>query len=85
MNVKFGFSLQGRGLLADRESITMLARRADALGYDSVWVTDRLLIPVESRSPGVQHFVFDFSVGTVPEMLLVLERFAAEVRPHVQS
>lgn len=51
MNVKFGFSLQGRGVLADRESITALARRADALGYDSIWVTDRLLIPVESRSP----------------------------------
>ena len=34
---------------------------------------------------GVQHFVFDFSVGTVPEMLHVLDRFAAEVRPHVQS
>ncbi len=29
---------------------------------------------------GVQHFVLDFSVPTVPEMLGVLERFAAEVR-----
>ncbi len=51
MTIRFGFSLTGRGLLADREAITTLARRAEALGYDSIWVTDRLLIPVESRSP----------------------------------
>jgi probable F420-dependent oxidoreductase len=48
--VQFGFSLQGRGILADRDAITALARRADALRYDSIWVTDRLLIPVQSRS-----------------------------------
>jgi probable F420-dependent oxidoreductase len=49
--VKLGFSLQGRGALADREAITSLAQRADALGFDSIWVTDRLLIPVKSASP----------------------------------
>jgi alkanesulfonate monooxygenase SsuD/methylene tetrahydromethanopterin reductase-like flavin-dependent oxidoreductase (luciferase family) len=32
---------------------------------------------------GVQHFVLDFSVTTVPAMLEVLERFAAHVRPRV--
>ena len=50
MTVRFGFSLQGRGVLAGREAITTLAKRAEALGYDSVWVTDRMLIPVQSRS-----------------------------------
>ncbi len=45
MTVRFGFSLQGRGRLADRDAITTLARRADRLGFDSIWVTDRLLIP----------------------------------------
>ncbi len=50
MTIHFGFSLQGRGVLAGREAITRLARRADALGYDSIWVTDRMLIPVESHS-----------------------------------
>ena len=50
MTVRFGFSLQGRGVLAGREGITTLAKRAEALGYDSVWVTDRMLIPVRSRS-----------------------------------
>ncbi len=50
MTIRFGFSLTGRGLLADREAITTLAKRAEALGYDSIWVTDRMLIPVQSRS-----------------------------------
>jgi probable F420-dependent oxidoreductase len=48
--VKIGFSLPGRGALADRDAITTLAQRADALGYDSIWVSDRLLIPVKSAS-----------------------------------
>lgn len=34
---------------------------------------------------GVQHFVFDFTVTTLPGMLEVLERFAAEVRPRVRG
>ncbi len=50
MTVQFGFSLQGRGVLAGQEAITTLAKRAEALGYDSIWVTDRLLIPVQSKS-----------------------------------
>jgi probable F420-dependent oxidoreductase len=50
MTLRFGFSLQGRGVLAGREAITTLAKRAETLGYDSIWVTDRLLIPVQSRS-----------------------------------
>ena len=51
MTVSFGFSLQGRGALADRGAITTLARRAEALAFDSIFVTDRLLIPVKSASP----------------------------------
>jgi probable F420-dependent oxidoreductase len=50
LTVQFGFSLQGRGVLAGREALTALAKRVEALGYDSIWVTDRLLIPVQSRS-----------------------------------
>jgi probable F420-dependent oxidoreductase len=46
MAIEFGWSLTGRGLLAGREAITTLARRAEALGFDSIWVTDRLCIPV---------------------------------------
>lgn len=48
--IKFGFSLQGRGALAVRDTITTVATRADALDYDSIWVTDRLLIPVKTSA-----------------------------------
>jgi len=48
--VRFGFSVQGRGALADRAGLGTLARRADALGYDSIFVSDRMLIPVASTS-----------------------------------
>ncbi len=51
MHIRFGFSLTGRGILAGREAILTLARLADRLGYDSIWVTDRLLIPIQSSSP----------------------------------
>jgi probable F420-dependent oxidoreductase len=44
--IEIGWSLQGRGTLAGKEAITTLARRAEALGYDSIWVTDRMVIPV---------------------------------------
>ncbi len=50
MTISFGFSLTGRGPLADRESITALAKRADELGYESIWVTDRLLISAAKTS-----------------------------------
>ena len=50
MTIRFGFSLQGRGALADRDAITAVAKRAEALAFDSIFVTDRLLIPVRSTS-----------------------------------
>ncbi len=34
---------------------------------------------------GVEHFVLDFSVPTVPEMLDVLDRVSADVRPRVRG
>jgi probable F420-dependent oxidoreductase len=50
MTIRFGVSLTGRGMLANKEAITALAQRADALGYDSAFVTDRMLIPVASTA-----------------------------------
>jgi probable F420-dependent oxidoreductase len=50
MAVQFGFSLTGRGVLADRDAVTGLALRAEALGFDSVFVTDRMLIPVAATA-----------------------------------
>jgi probable F420-dependent oxidoreductase len=50
MTIRFGISLTGRGMLANCEAITTLAQRADTLGYDSAFVTDRMLIPVASTA-----------------------------------
>lgn len=63
MTIRFGFSLQGRGALADREALTLLARRAEVLGYDSIWVADRLLIPVQSRSTYPYSSTGEFPLG----------------------
>jgi probable F420-dependent oxidoreductase len=48
--IEVGWSLQGRGMLAGREAISTLARRGEALGYDSIWVTDRMVIPVAATT-----------------------------------
>jgi probable F420-dependent oxidoreductase len=63
MTIQFGWSLQGRGLLAGREAITTLAKRADTLGYDSVWVTDRLVIPTAGTTAYPYSATGGFPIG----------------------
>ena len=60
MTIRFGFSLTGRGALADRATITALAQQAEALGHDSVFVTDRMLIRVASTQD------YPYSATTAP-------------------
>src|SRR6185503_7221904 len=43
--MEFGVSLPGRGPLATPDSILQLAVKADALGYDSLFVTDHVVLP----------------------------------------
>ena len=43
--MEFGVSLPGRGPLATPDSILQLATRADTLGFDSVFVTDHVVLP----------------------------------------
>ena len=42
-----GFPETGRGARACID----LARHAEGLGFDSVWVTDHIVLPVERRTP----------------------------------
>jgi len=42
---EFSVSLQNRGLLARPANLIPLAERADALGYDAIWVTDHVVMP----------------------------------------
>jgi probable F420-dependent oxidoreductase len=49
--MKLGFVLPHIGPLASRDAIVTTAQAAEALGYDSLWVTERLLYPIAPRSP----------------------------------
>ncbi len=51
--VKRGFQVLNAGPLATRENVVEAARRAETLGYDSIVVTDHIVIPrrIESRYP----------------------------------
>ena len=49
--MKLGCGLPTLGSLAGPDAIARAAQRAEALGYHSAWVADRLLAPVAPRSP----------------------------------
>lgn len=49
--MRFGFALPQIGSVAGPESLVTVARRAEDLGFDSLWVLDRLLWPVNPRAP----------------------------------
>ena len=48
--MRFGVDLCPTGPQASPERIRRLAERAEALGFDSVWVTDHVVIPTEVSS-----------------------------------
>ncbi len=49
--MRTGFVLPQVGSAASPQAIVHVAQRAEALGYDSVWVTERLLYPVKPQTP----------------------------------
>src|SRR4029453_18031007 len=49
--MKLGISLPQLGPQANRENLGRVARRAEELGYDSVWVLERLLWPLSPKDP----------------------------------
>jgi probable F420-dependent oxidoreductase len=49
--MKIGFALPNIGPIATTEAVTRVARRAEALGYESLWTIERLLWPVKPQSP----------------------------------
>lgn len=49
--MRLGFGLPQSGPLAGPEALTAVARRAEALGYASLWTIDRLLSPTHPRTP----------------------------------
>ena len=49
--MRIGIALPSIGEIAGPDAIMQVARRAEAIGYDSLWVIDRLLFPLEPRTP----------------------------------
>ena len=49
--MRFGFALPQIGSPAGPEALVMVAKRAEDLGFDSLWVLDRILWPVHPRAP----------------------------------
>lgn len=45
--MKFGLRLPGAGPYAGPEAITAFAQKAEELGFDSLWMTDHIALPVE--------------------------------------
>jgi probable F420-dependent oxidoreductase len=49
--MRIGFVLPQLGPAASPEAIVHVAQRAETLGYDGVWVTERLLYPLNPQTP----------------------------------
>ena len=49
--MRFGFALPQIGSAAGPEGLVAAAKRAEDLGFDSLWVLDRLLWPINPREP----------------------------------
>jgi len=49
--VEFGFSLPSRGPLAKPSILVRLARKAEALGYSCVTISDHVVLPTRSSAP----------------------------------
>ena len=48
--MRLGFGLPTVGSVASPAAIIRVSKRAEELGYDSVWVIDRLLYPVKPQN-----------------------------------
>jgi probable F420-dependent oxidoreductase len=46
----FGCVFPNRGVLATPDNLVRFAERAEALGYDTVWLSDHIVIPTEVKS-----------------------------------
>jgi len=60
--MRLGFALPQVGSVGTAESINKVARRAEELGYSSLWVLDRLLYPLNPRVP------YPIGDGSLPKL-----------------
>lgn len=90
----FGCHLPVFGPMATRDNLLAFARRAEALGYDSLWVSDHVVVPtaIASRYPynaSGRLFIaadaalieLDTRYRDLEDLVAIYERFAREIRP----
>jgi probable F420-dependent oxidoreductase len=65
--MRFGVALPHFSQLATRESVLQVGREAEALGYDSIWTTDHVLMAADQPEP----------YGTILEASITLAYLAA--------
>ena len=49
--MKVGFALPHQGPVATRDNMRLVATEAELMGYDSLWTNERLLVPVNAKTP----------------------------------
>src|SRR6059058_2795275 len=69
--MRVGIALPNYGPLAAPDLLARLAREAEALGVDSVWVSDHLVAPRDTRSV----YPYDRRPDARPGDMAVIERF----------
>jgi probable F420-dependent oxidoreductase len=75
--MRLGFALPQIGPWAGAEALTRAATAAEQLGYDSLWVLERTLVPVEPRVPYVGGRPLPDALRTVLDPLECLSFVAA--------
>ncbi len=81
--MKYGFTLPGRGPLATPDTLALIARRGEELGYDSVLTGDHIVVPkrITSPYPYTEDGAFPgSSSGEAMEQLTVLAFLAGQTR-----
>jgi probable F420-dependent oxidoreductase len=71
-----GCHLPVYGPAATREALTLFARRAEALGFDSLWVSDHVVIPWAIRSRYPYNATGDFPLSPDTDFLEPLTALA---------
>jgi probable F420-dependent oxidoreductase len=74
--VDIGCHLPVYGPAATREGLLLAARRIEALGYDSLWVSDHVVIPWEIRSRYPYNATGDFPLSPATDFLEPLTALA---------
>jgi alkanesulfonate monooxygenase SsuD/methylene tetrahydromethanopterin reductase-like flavin-dependent oxidoreductase (luciferase family) len=74
--IRFGYHLPVWGPAATRETLITVARRVEAMGFDSVWASDHIVIPFEIRSRYPYNSTGDFPLPPTSNFLEPLTALA---------